>query len=336
MPGSSGHLTPLVRAALACPSCRASLEVLDTGARCTGCARQYRGRGGRLDLRPTDASSMRISVSYDLSRPLPAVASQPFAIVRADPGSQHDLTGVPTDARLSYGNRLTPEIFSYFPLAGPDGGVVLDLGSGDGVMAGPARRTKLDYVSLDLDDDASDILGDAHRLPFADSSVDLVLAFAVLEHLRYPQVALLEVARVLRPGGRFIGSVAFLEPFHMDSFYHHSCLATWDVLDGAGLDVRVVAPSVDWAGVRPIAEMSLFPGLPRTAARLLAWPLDVIHRAWWRVTRPYRPAGHGELARLLEVTGGFRFVADKPVVARISPGEATVGSAGGAKADRTV
>lgn len=334
MPGSSGRLTPLVRAALACPSCRTSLQIQETGASCTGCARQYPGKGGQLDLRPTDASSMRISVSYDLSRPLPALASQPFAILRADPDSQQDPADVPTDARLSYGNRLTPEIFSYFPVAGPDGGVVVDLGSGEGVMDGPARRTRLDYVSLDLDDDASDILGDAHRLPFADSSVDLVLAFAVLEHLRYPQVALLEVARVLRPGGRFIGSVAFMEPFHLDSFYHHSCLATWDVLDGAGLHVRIVAPSVEWAGVRPIAEMSMFPGLPRIVGRILAWPLDVIHRAWWRVRRPQRPAGRGELARLLEVTGGFRFVADKPVVAGGSLGDATAGSVGGAQADR--
>ena len=279
---------------------------------------------------------MRISVSYDLSRPLPAAASLPFAILRADPGSQHDLTGVPTETRFSYGNRLTPEIFSYFPLAGPDGGIVLDLGSGDGVMAGPARQTNLDYVSLDGVNGTSDIIGDAHRLPFMDNSLDFILAFSVLEHLRYPAVALLEIARVLRPGGRFIGSVAFLEPFHMDSFYHHSCLATWDVLDGAGLDVRVVAPSVGWAGVRPIAEMSLFPGLPRIAARILAWPLDMIHRAWWRMRRPHRPGGHGELARLLEVTGGFRFVADKPVVARRSLGEATVGSAGGVQVDRTV
>jgi SAM-dependent methyltransferase len=42
-------------------------------------------------------------------------------------------------------------------------------------------------------------------LPFANDSFDVVSANMVLEHLDAPDVAFQEIARVLRPGGRFIG-----------------------------------------------------------------------------------------------------------------------------------
>lgn len=44
-------------------------------------------------------------------------------------------------------------------------------------------------------------------LPFADSSFDVVVATGVLEFVRDPSVALGELARVLRPDGRLIGSL---------------------------------------------------------------------------------------------------------------------------------
>lgn len=46
--------------------------------------------------------------------------------------------------------------------------------------------------------------GFAAALPFADGSVDLVWCERVLQHLADPQGAVLEIARVLRPGGRAV------------------------------------------------------------------------------------------------------------------------------------
>jgi SAM-dependent methyltransferase len=48
----------------------------------------------------------------------------------------------------------------------------------------------------------------AERLPYADDSFDLVCCSWVLEHLRAPERAFSEVARVLRDDGRFV----FLTP----------------------------------------------------------------------------------------------------------------------------
>jgi ubiquinone/menaquinone biosynthesis C-methylase UbiE len=48
------------------------------------------------------------------------------------------------------------------------------------------------------------VAGDINRLPFARESFDLVTANMVVEHLVDPAIALLEIARVLRPGGCFL------------------------------------------------------------------------------------------------------------------------------------
>ena len=48
----------------------------------------------------------------------------------------------------------------------------------------------------------------SERLPFADAAFDIVIASWVLEHLVEPALTFAEVARVLRPGGRFF----FLTP----------------------------------------------------------------------------------------------------------------------------
>ncbi len=48
------------------------------------------------------------------------------------------------------------------------------------------------------------IRGRLEQLPLADLSVDLAICRYVAEHLRDPAVVLAEVARVLRPGGKFV------------------------------------------------------------------------------------------------------------------------------------
>lgn len=48
---------------------------------------------------------------------------------------------------------------------------------------------------------------DSEDLPYGDAEFDVVVFSEVMEHLRFPARALKEIARVLKPGGRVVGSV---------------------------------------------------------------------------------------------------------------------------------
>ena len=49
--------------------------------------------------------------------------------------------------------------------------------------------------------------GSLYDIPFDTASMDVALCTEVLEHVPDPQQALMEIARVLRPGGHLLGSV---------------------------------------------------------------------------------------------------------------------------------
>lgn len=102
---------------------------------------------------------------------------------------------------------------------------MLDLGCGDGAFKQVCAHTNLEYIGMDYSGRAP-ILGNAESSPFKDNSFDFVLSIAVFEHIRNPFVAIREIARVLKSGCVFIGTVAFLEPFHMASYYHMTHLGT--------------------------------------------------------------------------------------------------------------
>ena len=91
--------------------------------------------------------------------------------------------------------------------------LMLDVGSADGPsvgwLDGHGRRIMLDIDPRGLA--PGGVCGSALALPFADSSFDVVCAFDVLEHCDPESVALAELVRVLRPGGRLLMSVPAYE-----------------------------------------------------------------------------------------------------------------------------
>lgn len=102
---------------------------------------------------------------------------------------------------------------------------VLDIGCGDGGLLGTIDPTT-NYTGIDisptqlayfksilptfnkhLPGKVSLTLGDATRLPFKQSSFDLVLACDVLEHVLDPTTVLNEIRRVLKPDGYSLFSI---------------------------------------------------------------------------------------------------------------------------------
>jgi SAM-dependent methyltransferase len=93
-------------------------------------------------------------------------------------------------------------------------GLVLDCGAGrrDRYFANVVNYEIVDYES-------TDVLGVGEQLPFKDGAFDAVISIAVLEHVRDPFRCAAELVRVLKPGGRLICAVPFLQPLH--GYPHH-------------------------------------------------------------------------------------------------------------------
>ena len=67
----------------------------------------------------------------------------------------------------------------------------------------------------------------------------------VLEHVRYPDQLISSAFRVLKPGGLFIGSVSYLEPFHSYSIFNFTPYGTAKVFTDAGFNVTELRPGTD-------------------------------------------------------------------------------------------
>jgi len=155
-------------------------------------------------------------------------------------------------------------------------GTVLDIGCADGRLARmlpPGCR----YIGVDYPDTAVGmyrtrpaVFADAGRLPFADASVDCAILKDVLEHVRRPEAALAEIARVVRPGGKLLLWIPFLYPIHdaphdYQRFTEHG-LATYLASDGFEVDrIKPVLRGVETAGL--MASLALADACEQIVAR---------------------------------------------------------------------
>jgi 2-polyprenyl-3-methyl-5-hydroxy-6-metoxy-1,4-benzoquinol methylase len=89
--------------------------------------------------------------------------------------------------------------------------LVLDVGAGAGSLSAKLQAAGVNVTACDLDIDKFDVPGVECRQvdgagvwPYADSSLDAVLAVEVVEHIDGHEPFFAEAARVLKPGGKLL------------------------------------------------------------------------------------------------------------------------------------
>ncbi len=293
---------------LVCPSCDCGLEGHGSAFFCSSCGLRYEsGEQGVPDLR--------------LRAPKPVL--HPFTVGCNGIDTMHAWCRpmkVQAQPAVDFGNinapfHFTPELLSHFPRASAPECTALDLGCGAGMHRRLCELAGYRYVGVDIAAPSATLLADAHALPFADDTFDFVLSMAVLEHLQYPFIATREVMRVLRPGGIYLGTVAFLEPFHGNSFYHHTHLGTANSIASSGLEIEFISPAVGWPGIYALARSGLFPRMPAALVKAAVTPLHLLHRTWWMLGSLLGRPSTSEHERARKTAGAFYFKARKPTSA---------------------
>jgi SAM-dependent methyltransferase len=117
-------------------------------------------------------------------------------------------------------------------------GRVLDLGCGDSPYRDCLPATAI-HIGVDRVPQRSvDILAAGENLPFADGSFDAAMCTEVIAHSRRPWEVLLELARVVRPGGRLYLTAPF--DWHLmtpHDYYRFTRSGLGVLLGDAGFDV---------------------------------------------------------------------------------------------------
>lgn len=145
-------------------------------------------------------------------------AERVAAVLANRAADQNWADSVAGDMERHYSPGRTWEALARTALPLLETGDVLDIASGDGVLAELVAPHATRYICIDTSARvvaaASERLrklrnvevreGDMHALPFPDASSDLVVLMHALTYAAKPAQAVAESARVLRPGGRLL------------------------------------------------------------------------------------------------------------------------------------
>lgn len=160
---------------------------------------------------------------------------------------------LPTDhARQTTSEGVAGEVLGTTRVA-----TIVDLGCGSGVAFDwiSARKEAIQYIGVDIEwspqvakrtrRDARFVTYDGVNLPFDDATVEMIYTNQVLEHVRDPFGLMADIARVLRPGGYFVGSVSQMEPYHSYSVFNWTIFGVHHVFAESGLALRLLRPGID-------------------------------------------------------------------------------------------
>lgn len=134
---------------------------------------------------------------------------------------------------------------------------IMDLGCGTGGSKDffTSINPTVDWYGLDIKvspevnhrtrDDINFYTFDGVNIPFSDNYFDLIYCNQVLEHVQYPEKLLIEVQRVLKKDGMFIGSTSQFEPYHSYSIWNYTPYGFKLLIEEAQLHLLEIRPGID-------------------------------------------------------------------------------------------
>ena len=94
-----------------------------------------------------------------------------------------------------------------------------EIGNGCEILYEYSRRKNIQIEALDVYQSQNcTVIADAHYLPFADSTFDVVIIQAVLEHVVSPEMVVKELYRVLNKDGWVYSETPFLQAVHEGAY----------------------------------------------------------------------------------------------------------------------
>jgi SAM-dependent methyltransferase len=184
-------------------------------------------------------------------------------------------------------------------------GLVLNGGAGDREIAhlvdGQVVNQDIpwEFARPDLD-----IASPLHAIPRPDNTFDAIVCIAVLEHVINPEECVAEMARVLKPSGRLILSVPFMQPEHLvpTDYQRYTRDGLVHLVQKHGLEVEEIKPL-----------FSVYHTLHWLVSEWLLMKRTLVYAALRRLLLP--PLAYMARRSALtsqKVASGFRLVAVKP------------------------
>lgn len=300
--GTSAVLASLLPV-LACPACRATLRMTDDALACSSCQRVYAVSGdvpilldeaskSEIAAFRNDAENVRLRqqlTSGGIARLVDFIRPpHPFAYTRR---------------RINHAKRIA---FSRLASASADLQAPRFLDIGSGILgglnhSGLSAHVRAHLLPLEIAPTSGvGVVGDAHKLPFRDDSLDGALIQGVLEHVRDPIQVVAEIFRALKPGAPVFAEVPFIQHYHLDpvdyrrwTHYGFEQLFAGFACDDAGVNAGPASALTDMLTEFPallFRSPALYWGTKLVSGWLFA-PIQLLDAVWGFAPRAHVMAG---------------------------------------------
>lgn len=200
-----------------------------------------------------------------------------------------------TNSVLSVGNAALWRIATVKAVDPQSGERILDIAAGTGTSAVALAKSGADVVALDFSAGMVDegrrrhpelafVQGDAEKLPFGEAEFDAVTISFGLRNVQHPEVAIAEMLRVLKPGGRVVICEFSRPPMRvLRAGYHAYLRHVMPLIAGAASSnpeaYRYLFDSIrEWPEQPVLSRWLRTAGFTGVGYRNLSWGVVALHR----------------------------------------------------------